>query len=144
MFIDDKLPPSAVLIEYIPGMQQFDLTNFSEERMSTLSRALEEMHQVGVIHGDPMPRNMMIQTLSEGRERILWIDFDSSMTFPENVELTPRQATWVREEVEMVDYFAKAMVRLNPGSAFAKSILTLSPGSGLEERETEAGLLVLL
>lgn len=112
--------------------------------MSTLSRALEEMHQVGVIHGDPMPRNMMIQTLSEGRERILWIDFDSSMTFPENVELTPRQATWVREEVEMVDYFAKAMVRLNPGSAFAKSILTLSPGSGLEERETEAGLLVLL
>lgn len=44
------------------------------------------------------------------QERVLWVDFDSSQTFSESDGLSPRQATWIEDEVEMVDYFVEALV----------------------------------
>ncbi|PLB49171.1 hypothetical protein P170DRAFT_357004 [Aspergillus steynii IBT 23096] len=109
MFLEDKRPPNAVLIEYIPNMRMIDLSNFSERRVSELRRILlEDIHPAGVLHGDPMPRNMMVQD-KDGR--VLWIDFDSAQTFTEDGFLTPRQEWWVKEEVEMVDYFVDALAR---------------------------------
>ena len=108
MFLNDKLPPNAVLIEYIPGMQQIDLPNFSEERMAKFRRILDSMHRARVQHGDPHPRTMMVQA---GKyERLLCIDFDSANTFSEETPLPPGAKGWIAEEVEMMNYFAYALV----------------------------------
>jgi len=105
MFLDDKLPPNAVLIEYVPNMQPIDLSNFSSQYLQKLSHILEDIHRAGVLHGDPKPRNMMI---SWDRDRVLWIDFDSSQAFSDG--LSARQRTWFEEEKEMMDDFVKALV----------------------------------
>ncbi|PYH96543.1 hypothetical protein BO71DRAFT_407650 [Aspergillus ellipticus CBS 707.79] len=81
MFLHDKLPPNAILIEYIPNMQAVDLSNYSEQRLSSLRQILDEIHKANVLHGDTKPRNMMVFVGMQ--ERVLWIDFDSAQTFPE-------------------------------------------------------------
>lgn len=86
MFLEDKLSPNAILIEYIPNRQPINLSNFSKLRLTELRRILDEIHQAGVYHGDPKPRNMMICCCSgeQLEERVLWIDFDSAQTFSES------------------------------------------------------------
>ncbi|OGM45357.1 hypothetical protein ABOM_005550 [Aspergillus bombycis] len=106
MFLDDTLPPNAILIEYIPNLQSIDLSNFSVERLAKLREILDDIHRAQVLHGDPKPRNMMV-SLGE-YERILWIDFDSAQTLAEG-DLSPRQQKWIAEEVELVDYFVDAL-----------------------------------
>lgn len=107
MFLEDKLPPNAVLIEYIPNMLSINLSNFSKYRLAKLHRILDDIHQAGVLHGDPKPRNMMICPGEQGR--VLWIDFDSAQTFSESVP-SARQETWVEEEVEIMNYFVEVLV----------------------------------
>lgn len=108
MFLDDKLPPNAIIIEYIPNMKQIDLSNFSRQRVETFRDILFQMHQANILHGDPKPRNMMI-----AKNRILWIDFDSAQTFLENQALTSIQQKWFKEEVELMEYFVEALVRFS-------------------------------
>ncbi|KAE8152927.1 hypothetical protein BDV25DRAFT_127551 [Aspergillus avenaceus] len=104
MFLHDKLPPNAVLIEYIPDAQVLDLSNYSRDCLVVLRDTLDKIHQAGVLHGDPMPRNMMI---SSRRDRALWIDFDSAQTFSDI--LSEYQKVWFEEEDGMMDYFIKAL-----------------------------------
>lgn len=108
MFLEDKLAPNAIVIEYIPNMQPINLFNFSKLRLMKLRHILNEIHQARVYHGDPKPRNMMI--CSGEQERVLWIDFDTSQTFSESGDLSSRHQSWVEEEVEMMDYFAENLV----------------------------------
>ncbi|KAF4207292.1 hypothetical protein CNMCM8927_003566 [Aspergillus lentulus] len=104
MFLDDKLPPNAIIIEYIPNMKQIDLSNFSRQRVETFRDILFQMHQANILHGDPKPRNMMI-----AKNRVLWIDFDSAQTFLEDQALTSIQHKWFKEEVELMEYFVEAL-----------------------------------
>lgn len=46
------------------------------------------------------------------RERVLWIDFDRAKTLPEDTALTRKQEELLAWEVEMMDYFAYALVCL--------------------------------
>ncbi|RAK89631.1 hypothetical protein BO79DRAFT_145763 [Aspergillus costaricaensis CBS 115574] len=109
MFLNDKLPPNAVLIEYIPNLQQIDLSNYSPQRLAKLREILDDIHAAGVLHADPKPRNMMVSLADE--ERVLWIDFDSAQTFTEFVDLSPRQQKWFDNENEMMDYFVDALAK---------------------------------
>ncbi|PGG99040.1 hypothetical protein GX51_06456 [Blastomyces parvus] len=86
MFHEEKLPPNAILIEF--------------------RDILHDIHEARVYHGDTYPRNMMISP-GKGTTRVLWIDFDSAQTFPEENALTSRQKMWLENEVELVDYFVK-------------------------------------
>lgn len=104
-FLSDKLPPNAILIEYVPNMQPMNLSNSSLRYLRKPSQTLEDIHLAGILHGDLMLRNMMI---SGHQGRVLWIDFDSAQTFSET--LSARQKTWIQEENEMMDYFVKALV----------------------------------
>lgn len=116
MFLEDKLPPNAILIEYIANMQSIALSNYSKQYLVELRHILHDIHQARVLHGDPKPRNMMISLRKQ--DRVLWIDFDSAQTFPEDF-LSPRQETWVKEEVEMMEYFVEALVGFSyPGYSF--------------------------
>ncbi|KAE8353789.1 hypothetical protein BDV28DRAFT_156732 [Aspergillus coremiiformis] len=109
MFLDDELPPNAILIEYIPNLQQIDLSNFSKQRLAELRQILGDFHNVNVLHGDARPRNMAV-SLGE-QERVLWIDFDSAQTFPEGEKRSQMQEIWIEEEVKTMDYFVDALAQ---------------------------------
>lgn len=132
MFLDDRLPLNAVLIEYIPNLQPIDLSNSSEKRLAKLRKILDDIHRAKVLHGDPKPRNMMVS--SGEYDRVLWIDFDSAQTFSED-DLPSRQEKWIKEEVEMIDYFVNALVST---SVLATAFADYQTGPGFRRRQAES------
>ena len=60
MFLNDELPPNAILIEYVPNIQSIGLSTFSKKCLDRLREILDEIHEAKVLHGDPKPRNMMV------------------------------------------------------------------------------------
>lgn len=87
VFKYDDYPPNAVLMEYIPGIERMHLGNFSKERMDKLKEYLAEINAVRVLHDDIHPRNMIVATYN-GKERVLWIDFDRAQTYARDKPLT--------------------------------------------------------
>ena len=114
VFLQDTIYPNAVLMEYIPNIQSIDLSNFSEKKIRQLHQILLEIHQAGVYHGDPYPRNMMVQTTSD---RALWIDFDRAQTFCPEI-MKPYHLDWLKHETEMMDYFVEALVTFQSSYPF--------------------------
>jgi hypothetical protein len=106
MFLDHDLSPNAILVEYVPHLQMVDLSTFSRDLLQRLVTILEAIHGAKVLHMDPYPRNMMIVVGTP--DRALWLDFDRAQTFSD--PLTPQQQVWFDEEMEMMVYFAKALV----------------------------------
>ncbi|KAJ9246535.1 hypothetical protein DTO271D3_8147 [Paecilomyces variotii] len=102
-FLKDELFPNAILIEYIPDLHEIDLSTFSDYRIATLRTILESIHGVGIYHGDPYPRNMMVQKYTK---RVLWIDFDHAQTFSER----KWNSQWIEDEKEMVNEFFDALI----------------------------------
>ena len=78
MFLDDKGPPNAILMEYIPNMQPLHPTNYSKRRMENFINGIEQIHRALVEHSDTEPRNMMV--VQGDPERAIWIDFDRAQT----------------------------------------------------------------
>ncbi|EEH39042.2 hypothetical protein PAAG_01504 [Paracoccidioides lutzii Pb01] len=78
MFLHDKYLPSAIFLEYIPNLEMIHLHNYSQKRMANFIKGLREIHEAGVQHRDPKPRNMMI--VKDDSERAVWIDFDRAET----------------------------------------------------------------
>lgn len=112
MFLEDELPPNAVLTECVPNLQHIDLSNYSKERLHTLRDILYDIHEARVYHVDAYLRNMMISVGDSGeKDRVLWVDFDSAQTLPEDA-LTERQKTWIKREVNLMKYFVDARVGL--------------------------------
>ncbi|KAI9373879.1 hypothetical protein BJX61DRAFT_551965 [Aspergillus egyptiacus] len=113
MFSEDELPPCAVFLEYIPNMQQLDLSTYSPQVVTEFRRILDTIHRAKVMHGDTYPRNMMVCSdfRGSGRAKMLWIDFDNAQTFPEDRALTERQESWFVEENELADYFFENLAK---------------------------------
>jgi hypothetical protein len=108
IFLDDSGPPSAVLIEYVADMHQIDLSTFSKNRLTSFRTILREFHEARVFHGDADPRHMMV--VSGKPDRVLWIDFDSAQTLPENKPPTKWQQEWMELEIQRMDYFVYGLV----------------------------------
>lgn len=107
MFVGVKLPPNAILIEYIPGVQPIDLSNCSKHRLDELRRILHEFHEIGILYGDPKWRNMMVS--SGATDRVLWIDFDSARVFSEDT-VSSRQERLTKQEIEIMDHLGDNLV----------------------------------
>ncbi|OOF90573.1 hypothetical protein ASPCADRAFT_135035 [Aspergillus carbonarius ITEM 5010] len=104
-FLEDRLCPNALLLEYIPNLHPITLSNFSKKRAHQLHHILLEIYRAGIYHGDPYPRNMMVQ---EDEDRVLWVDFDRAQTLTPD-SLQQYQVEWLEEEADMMDYFVKAL-----------------------------------
>lgn len=107
MFDEDNKPLNAVLIEYIPGLEMIDLSNYSMHYLDEFRQILCDMHLARVYHGDSYPRNMMI---CREQNRVLWMDFEFSETFPETSTLTKEQTGWFKNEMARMNCFIKALV----------------------------------
>ncbi|OAT08900.1 hypothetical protein BDBG_17128 [Blastomyces gilchristii SLH14081] len=60
MFLNDKNPPSAILLKYIPKMKMIYPHNFTKEWGEALICGIQEIHRALILHCDVKPRNMMI------------------------------------------------------------------------------------
>lgn len=89
-------------------MEMISLSNYSANRMQKLIDTLKRMHAAKVLHMDLYPRNMVIVPGAPGRALLL--DFDRAQTYDPGKPLPPREQEWLEEEVEIMEYFAKALV----------------------------------
>lgn len=89
-------------------MKSMELDTYSASRVEALADILREFHELGLIHGDPYPRNMMVVE-SQPKDRILWVDFDCAQVVQK--EDLP---SWAKFELNMerriMDEFAQFIV----------------------------------
>ncbi|KAJ2977821.1 hypothetical protein NQ176_g4159 [Zarea fungicola] len=107
-FTTMRNPPSAILIEFIPNAARIELKNFSQPNIDKLCQILREFHDIGLLHGDPYPRNMMV--VQGPPDRVFWLDFDSSQIV-DREKLDDRTEHFFAEEAEMMDFFAKGLAK---------------------------------
>ncbi|KAG2413344.1 hypothetical protein HFD88_002533 [Aspergillus terreus] len=105
-FMDDEYLPSAIFLEYIPGMEMITLDNCTEQRFGNMITGIKEIHKALVRHRDPKPRNIMV--LKDEPERVLWIDFDRAETYDEET-ITEKQKRFLDEEEQMVGELAECL-----------------------------------
>ncbi|EEH34341.2 hypothetical protein PAAG_05390 [Paracoccidioides lutzii Pb01] len=120
MFLNDKNPPSAIFLEYIPRMEMIHPHSFTKERGEVLNHGIREMsraeskegrvrravHRALVLHCDAKPRDVMI--VSNDPERVIWLDFDRAQTYPTN-SLTEGQQGFIEDEELMVSQLADSL-----------------------------------
>lgn len=92
--VDESLGACAILLEYIPGLQQLNAETCTDQRRETALGILGKIHEAGVLHND-VGHNM---AFSEGEERVLWLDFDMATTFDEQSGQTPWQQEQLKEQ----------------------------------------------
>ena len=109
MFLNDINRPSAIFIEYIPGMRQLHLDTFGKERMEKFVQAIEAITAALVMHNDLKPRNFMIAPGDP--ERVVILDFDRARTFDQDT-ITDDQHEWLWEDVQIVRDLAWLLVGL--------------------------------
>ncbi|EFR03068.1 serine/threonine protein kinase [Nannizzia gypsea CBS 118893] len=86
--------PSAVLMEYLPNPLLMNSVTYSKERMAAAVKGIQQIHSALVDHNDSYPKNIMIVPGSP--ERVIWIDFDIAITYPDESYLTD----WGRHRIE--------------------------------------------
>lgn len=101
----DEFRPNALFIEYIPGMKMMDLETYTKERFAKIVTGLGKIHAAHVLHGDPMPRNMMVVPETE---RVLWID--RAKTFDSDT-VTTREQKQLDLEMSIVTLLEDKLVR---------------------------------
>lgn len=106
-FLHDEQYPSAILLEYLPNVQQLNCENYSEERMKKALAGINEIHSAYVEHNDPYPKNILI--VQGSLERVVWIDFDVAITYQVET-LTLARKKGLDLETEVVKSFGRLLV----------------------------------
>ncbi|OJD12016.1 hypothetical protein AJ78_07333 [Emergomyces pasteurianus Ep9510] len=102
-FQRDSGLPSAILIEYLPNSLPMNCVTYSKERMDKAIIGIQQIHSALVEHNDPYPKNILI--ITGDPERVVWIDFDVAITYPNNTYIGDRENGWITEETECVKGF---------------------------------------
>ncbi|KAJ5962224.1 hypothetical protein N7501_007165 [Penicillium viridicatum] len=102
--LDPQAHPNGVLMEYIPDVNMFDISNYTEERSRKLHQLLIEIHEAGIVHLDHYPRNMLIQ---DDSDHVLLIDYELAQMFDPDHPDHPR---FFKRERELMDEFVEALV----------------------------------
>lgn len=79
MSLEDEYAPSAIFLEYIPGIQMIFPHHYTREPLENFTNGIQEIHKAMVLHLDANPRNMMI--IEDDPERAIWLDFDRAQTY---------------------------------------------------------------
>lgn len=69
----------------------------TQKTAAALLEILHKIHDAGVCHSDPYPRNMVVQPETD---RVLWIDLDRAQTVSDG-SITNRQGSWMEEDTDL-------------------------------------------
>ncbi|OOF98746.1 hypothetical protein ASPCADRAFT_512927 [Aspergillus carbonarius ITEM 5010] len=92
-FANDTNKPAGILLEFLPNTESLNW--------------LREIHQTKVLHNDTYPRNILI--VRGDPERIVWIDFDVSMSYSESQLQDGRVRMWFEDEIEWAASFGNLL-----------------------------------
>ena len=88
-------------------MKQIGLETYTEDRAAALLSIIQQIHEAGICHCDPYPRNMMVQPETD---RVLWIDFDRAQTVSDE-SITDRHHSWMEDDTLMTAELLDFLVR---------------------------------
>ncbi|KAE8153530.1 hypothetical protein BDV25DRAFT_127189 [Aspergillus avenaceus] len=81
-FRRDSAPPNVILMEYLPNPLLMNCITYSKERMAKAVESIQQIHSALILHNDTYPKNIVI--VPGEPERVMWIDFDIAITFPDH------------------------------------------------------------
>ncbi|PLB43416.1 hypothetical protein P170DRAFT_451430 [Aspergillus steynii IBT 23096] len=102
-FVDDVNNPSAILLEYLEDTEELNCVNYSDDRFRVVIRGLKEIHGALVHHRDIYPKNILI--VRGPPERVVWIDFDVAVTFPDKQSVNSQAEGYFDYEVKLAASF---------------------------------------
>ena len=106
-FANDNYSPRAILLEYLPDTEELNCVNYSDERFQKAIDGLKEIHAAQIHHYDLYPKNILI--VHGSPERVVWIDFDVAMIFPNNATVgSPDE--YCKYECELVKSLGELLV----------------------------------
>lgn len=108
-FKDDANNPSAILLEYLEGTEELNCVNYSDTRWKMVMSGLQDIHSALVHHHDIYPKNILI--VRGPPERVVWIDFDVAMTFPNKQSINSQAEEYFDYEVKLAASFGDHLVR---------------------------------
>ncbi|PGH10501.1 hypothetical protein AJ79_05429 [Helicocarpus griseus UAMH5409] len=111
-FQHDSGRPAAILIEYLPNPIPMNCVTYSKVRMEMAITAIKQIHLALIEHNDSYPKNILIvPRAGEDSERVLWVDFDVAITYPDKTSMKERERRWLDEETECVEGFGLKLAR---------------------------------
>lgn len=96
-FQHDSGLPSAILIEYLPQPLVLNCITYSKKRMQKAAIGIRQIHSALIVPGDP--------------ERVIWIDFDVTIVYPNSTYIGDRERSWIEDESLCVEGFGIKLVR---------------------------------
>ncbi|EDN07417.1 predicted protein [Histoplasma mississippiense (nom. inval.)] len=72
-----------------------------KERMAKAVKGIQQIHSALVEHNDPYPKNIMI--VPDDSERVVWIDFDVAITYPDSTYIGDREHGWIEIETRQIE-----------------------------------------
>ncbi|KAL1952988.1 hypothetical protein VTO42DRAFT_3784 [Malbranchea cinnamomea] len=100
-FQRDASLPSAILMEYLPNPSLINCVTYRKERMAQAVNGIQQIHSALVEHNDPYPKNILI--VPGDPERVVWIDFDVAITYPNISYIGERERGWFEFETKCVE-----------------------------------------
>ncbi|KKZ63789.1 hypothetical protein EMCG_01893 [[Emmonsia] crescens] len=101
-FHDTSLP-CAILLEYLPNPLLMNCVTYTKERMHKAVISIQQIHLALVEHNDPYPKNILI--IPDDPERVVWIDFDVAIVYPNNTYIGKKEHQRIEFETEVVESF---------------------------------------
>ncbi|KAE8330925.1 hypothetical protein BDV39DRAFT_201520 [Aspergillus sergii] len=92
-FQHDRSLPSAILNEYLPQPLVMNSVTYSKKRMQKAAIGIQQIHLALIEHNDPYPKNILI--VPGDPERVVWIDFDFAVVYPDNTYIGDRECRWI-------------------------------------------------
>lgn len=115
-FQHDAGLPSAILMEFLPNPLLMDCVTYSKERMAKAVDGIHQIHSALVEHNDPYPKNILI--VPGDPERVMWIDFDVALTYPDISCIGDRERGWFEFETKCVESVGVKLVGASDNSPF--------------------------
>lgn len=110
--MNDSHALKAILLEYPQYTEELNCVNYSDDHLQAAVVGLERIHNALIHHRDIYPKNILI--VRGHPERVVWIDFDVSVTFDSGKPMGRQGEEYCNFEVELIKSFGDLLVCSNP------------------------------
>ena len=83
---------------------------YTKERMQKALVGIQKIHLALIEHNDPYPKNILI--VPGDLEKVMWIDFDVAIVYPNDPYIGKKERGRIVFETEIVESFGWLLVRL--------------------------------